>query len=149
MNKKQNTSEVRAAFVRNYLQMQYTFVQFLTEHLVDCVREFDGDLEQMLILAVLGQRALAESLGAVGETDLMRSSMTASRLADVSGLPRETVRRKLAKLAERGWISQDGKGAWGLVREDQGAPVRRDLADVDMRGLERLARLYVQLSALV
>ena len=42
------------AFERNYAQVQYHYVQFLTEHLADCARTFSGDLTKVLVLAVLG-----------------------------------------------------------------------------------------------
>ena len=72
--------------------------------------------------------------------------MTASRVADVSGLDRETVRRKLKALAARGWIRQIADRSWEIATDPSGdTKVRRDLDALDARGLERLARLYVAL----
>ncbi|MCB1499334.1 MAG: hypothetical protein KDK07_06030 [Bauldia sp.] len=127
-----------------YPDAQYHFVQFLSEHLVDCARVFEGDLTRMVVLAILGQSLLAE-YRASGKGGPQRS-MTASRVADVSGLDRETVRRKLKALAARGWIRQIADRSWEIATDPSGdTKVRRDLDALDARGLERLARLYVAL----
>ena len=47
----------------NYRAVQYQYLQFLSEHLADCSRSFGGDFDQVVILAVLGQRFL----GATGQ----------------------------------------------------------------------------------
>jgi hypothetical protein len=133
-------AEIAAAFAANYPAVQYAYVQFLSEHLADCVRTFDGDLEQVLVLAILGQ-ALLQAL-ARPEPAPETGALSASRIADVSGLPRETVRRKLAKLARRGWIRQVAGGAWVIVMVEGESLARSDLAGLDARGLARLARLH-------
>lgn len=142
--------QVLAAFSDRYVEVQYAFVQFLTEHLADCARTFGGDLELMLVLGVLGQAHLSAVMArpADGQNE-MDYGMSALRVADVTGLPRETARRKLAKLAERGWIRQ-AEGGWRLVGQ---SPVltdaRRDLGGLDGRALERLARLHCDLGRLL
>ena len=47
--------ELEAAFHENDPVVQYAFVQFLSEHIADCSRVFGGDLQQMLILSIIGQ----------------------------------------------------------------------------------------------
>ena len=42
-------------FRKNYLQCQYAFVEFFTQHLIDLFRAFGGDLQEMLVFAVIGQ----------------------------------------------------------------------------------------------
>ncbi len=136
--------QVHRSLRDNYPGAQYHFVQFLSEHLVDCTRVFEGDLTRMVVLAILGQ-ALLGAHRAPGDAG-PRRSMTASRIADVSGLDRETVRRKLKALAARGWISQNADRSWEIAAGRDGETrVRQDLAGLDGRGLERLARLYVAL----
>jgi len=88
------------------------------ELLVTLRRQFDGDLDRMLVLAVIGSRTLSR-----GRTDGMcyHSFMDGERadeppsinlqsIADYSGIPRETVRRKLQDLERLGWITRQDKG---------------------------------------
>jgi DNA-binding IclR family transcriptional regulator len=74
--------------------------------------------------------------------------MSASRIADVTGLSRETVRRKLAEMSGPGWVEQGADRRWRIAAVDGASTLRRDLSDLDMRGLQRLARLYAALSPL-
>lgn len=134
-------------FEDNYEQVQYALVQFFSEHLTDCSRTFKGDLTAMLVLAIIGQAHLAakRGLGAPGEHREPRG-VHALRIADVTGIPRETVRRKLAVLQEIGWIEHADSG-WVLVSASNGTTnARRDLRDINERGLKRLARLFNELS---
>jgi DeoR/GlpR family transcriptional regulator of sugar metabolism len=69
----------------------------------------------------------------------------------VSNIPRETVRRKLHALEAKGWVARDQGGLWCIAADPGGddAPVRRDLAALDERGLQRVARLVADLDRLV
>lgn len=126
-------------FTDNYAQSQYHFIQFVSEHLADCAREFDGDLQEMLVLAVIGQVTLNWRISRPpDEPD--GATITASRLADVTGIPRQTVRRKLQSLEKRDWIEQSGR-AWRLAMRDGVSPASVDLADLNQRGIERASRL--------
>ncbi len=137
------------AFERNYARVQYHYVQFLTEHMADCARTFSGDLTKVLVLAVLGQRYIETQISAQRDTPSGQSgAMSASRIADVTGLPRETVRRKLDALSDLGWVEQGPDRRWQIAAVEGASTLRRDLKDLDSRGLQRLARLYAALSPL-
>jgi hypothetical protein len=141
--------QVLDAFERNYARVQYHYVQFLTEHLSDCAREFSGDLTKVLILAVLGQRHIESHILAQKDQGTDRpGAMSASRIADVTGLPRETVRRKLDTLSGQGWAEQGPDRRWRIAAVDGTSTLRHDLKDLDARGLQRLARLFASLSPL-
>lgn len=85
-------------------------------------REFDGDIDRMLILSVISERYHAQSdRPELDSIDLDRFSISVPQevdrptvnvqsVADYSGIPRETVRRKVAALLERGWVRRDGNG---------------------------------------
>jgi DNA-binding transcriptional ArsR family regulator len=129
--------------------VQYHYVQFLTEHLADCARVFSGDLTKVLVLAVLGQRHIeAQTSVQKDRASGPSGAMSASRIADVTGLSRETVRRKLGALSDLGWVEQGADRRWRIVVADGASTLRRDLKDLDRRGLQRLARLYCALSPL-
>jgi hypothetical protein len=142
---------VTAALETNYATVQYHYVQFLAEHLTDCRKTLGGDFDDLMMLAVLGQRFLQarqeREAGDTGATE--RVWMSALRIADVTGVPRESVRRKLKRLADRGWVTQDPARGWGLAGSFDMAPVRIDLGDLDRRGLERLGKLVTALLPLL
>lgn len=137
------TAEILAALEDNYRAVQYHYVQFLAEHLTDCRRSLGGDLDEMMILAVLGQRLIGARLARDGGDDSAQDRvwMSALRIADVTGVPRESVRRKLQRLKERGWVSQDPTDGWRLAGTLDALTVRSDLTELDRRAIGRLARL--------
>jgi DNA-binding MarR family transcriptional regulator len=143
-----------AVFRAQYLAFQYHFVEFMTAHLVRCSHRFGGDLEEMLVLAVIGQMHLRSELHVTADGHAGRRmertdiSISASRIADVTGIPRPTVRRKLAKLGKRGWIEQNADKSWKLVITDGKSPAGRDLADLDAFGIEGAAGLMAALRPL-
>ena len=51
-------------------------------------------------------------------------------------------------IAKRGWIERRD-GYWILTLEGEEAKVRRDIAPLDLRSLQRAARLYCQLDEVV
>jgi hypothetical protein len=142
---------VFAAFEANYPTVQYHYVQFLAEHLTDCRKTLGGDFDDLMMLAVLGQRFLqARQEHEAGDARAAeRKWMSALRIADVTGIPRESVRRKLKRLADRGWITQDPTKGWGMAGTFDVTPARIDLGDLDRRGLERLGKLMAALLPLL
>jgi biotin operon repressor len=142
----------RAAMVNDRLRandelVQYHYVQFLTEHLVDCRRTIGGDFDNIMIIAVLGQRLLEARLKHdAGEAEAAdRVWMSALRLADVTGIARESVRRKLSVLKARGWVERNPRHGWRLTGSLHTAQAADDLSDLDGRSLDRLTRLMAAL----
>jgi hypothetical protein len=144
-------SSVYAALEANYPTVQYHYVQFLAEHLTDCRKTLGGDFDDLMMLAVLGQRFLQarrdRDAGDAGAGE--RIWMSALRLSDVTGIPRESVRRKLARLAARGWVTHHAAKGWRLAGTFEVATARIDLGDLDRRGLERLGKLMAALLPLL
>jgi hypothetical protein len=100
--------------------------------LIECRRHFGGDLDQMLILTLIGERTLtaqrAKGLsyqsflaGERGEGAPRR--INTQSISDSTGIPRETVRRKLSALVERGWVRKDAGGSY-LVTEQAAVELR-------------------------
>lgn len=140
-------SDVTGTLRENYRFSQYQVVQYLAEHLTDCRRAVGGDLDDVMILAVLGQRALGAVYERKGQAELVeeRAYMSALRIADVTGIPRESTRRKLVRLAGRGWVEQHSSLGWRLAGRVGQTQVSRDLADVNQRGMDRLGRMIAAL----
>lgn len=144
-NNRTRLSEVKARIESSYFPVQYAFVQFFTEHLVDLVDSFEGDLTQMLVLAVLGQRRLESHFDGHDESKCGQACMSASRIADVLHLPRQTVNRKLAALKALGWIDKHPQEGWYIVGDETNAPAKEAFSEFEDRFNNRLAKLYIQL----
>lgn len=146
---------MKAALSANYPLYQYRFVEFFIEHLCDLSRTFRGDLQEMIVLALVGQvqiramRSAAEAGLDPDDLPLDRLSITASSVADVTGIPRETVRRKLAALEQRGWILRNADGSFRLRFLDKTAVAKVDLSDIDARTLDRVARMFRDIESIV
>ncbi len=140
-------------------QLRYHYVEFLTEHLSDCCRVFKGDLQEMLVLAVLGQVHVRASLDARPDGTVVPRALPgplgigASRIADITGIPRQTVRRKLDKLRIRGWVEERGAGIWVLAMHEGAAAARTTGVDslqaLDARSMERVLALGHKLSRII
>ena len=139
----------RKLFGESYFPAQYHFVQLFTEHLADCSREFDADLQTVLILGIVGQKTLDayiradfHSEGAAPPEIVPAESlgMNSSSIAEISGIPRETVRRKLQALAERDWVTRDERGCWRITANAEQAHARRDLEALHQRMVQRVSR---------
>ena len=83
-------------------------------------RDFGGDLDMMLILAIIGDRRFSrraegadiayERLGRTPVRQNGSPSINAHSIAQFARMPKETVRRKVAQLIERGWVVRDEQG---------------------------------------
>lgn len=153
--KSERAREVREIFAGNYMDYQYRFVEFFVEHLEDVSRAFRGDLQQMMVLAIIGQVKLRVVRDAIlaGEDPASlppeRCGIGASRIADVTAIPRQTVRRKLELLEQRGWIQRLDDSTWTLRYQEGVAEAHAGLSDVDRRSIDRVARVFAELEALV
>jgi hypothetical protein len=72
------------------------------DFLCDLSRKLDGDAQKALILLVLAQGRAKPGGGPV----------RAAHLAAKTGIARETVRRKLAAMAESGMVERDSRRRW-------------------------------------
>lgn len=92
----------------------------LTRFLIACRQSFGGDIDLFLVLCVIGERTFSQSNVREGmtftqwtstaSTTIEAENINVQSIADFSGIPRETVRRKLAVLVERGWVERDENG---------------------------------------
>ena len=91
----------------------------LCELLIVLRQQFFGDLDLMLILAIIGSRALparqtsnmtyAEFISD-NTKDRADQPINIQSIAECSGIARETVRRKVHKLEDLGFIARDPSG---------------------------------------
>lgn len=90
-----------------------------TALLIECRRHFEGDIDQLLILSVIGERTLhGDRAQGVTYHQFLQGDRIAGiparintqSVADSTGIPRETVRRKIERLIGRGWIRKNDDG---------------------------------------
>jgi hypothetical protein len=113
--------------------------------LVTLRRDFDGDLDAMLVLLTLSLGTDREDwaevlLGDYEPSVHVRLTNTQS-IAQASGIPRETVRRKLETMQARGWIERDERGNW--------TPSPRAASDLRASSTETIAYIRTLAAAIL
>lgn len=102
---------------------------FILWHLARVRQRFDGDLDCALILGEIAHYNVRKNFQKIFSLDqkstsgqeqpvsdssptkaLLKSTNTLS-ISAATGIPRETVRRKIQWLEQHGWVSKDDKGA--------------------------------------
>lgn len=76
---------------------------------------FDGDLDQYVLYLTFLLSELADSIN--GEAGAPRQSrgLNALSLSEITGIPRESARRKLLLLAANGYLHRDADGLFTLA----------------------------------
>lgn len=135
-----------------YVAYRRLFTVFLTDHLIDCTRAFDGDLNAYLVMAVVSGRfwrSEADAQRLDGESGDGWAGVSTPRIAELTGIPRETVRRKLHGLEKRGWVERADRSSWRLVVHAGKPVVEIELSPVIRRGAKRTLRLLTSVEALL
>ncbi len=121
----------------------------LTRFLASCRRTFDGDFDMFLILAVIGDCTYSQqhadpredyaafSAGQLSATPPVNINIRS--IADYTGIPRETVRRKINLLVEKGWVKR--------ARNDYLTATRK--SSIDLQPLTEASIQYIAGMALV
>lgn len=133
-----------AAFDRCFGMVAFQMNRHIIDHLLRTGRQLtDDDLEAMVIWGVLAHQNVAHLLppgshpcSVLDERGRARTphALQALRLRDVAQItriPRETVRRKLEKLAAAGWIQRQADG-W-VIRSDHTADQLREFTRDNVR----------------
>lgn len=114
----------------------YHLSQTMLHALREIYRLFDGDIVMALVLGELGQHAVAGNHHGSGRRGHLRPS-NAHSIAAASGIPRETVRRKLDKLIAKGWVRAHPDGGLSLNRELE-TPLHLQFVDYNRELLARM-----------
>lgn len=126
-------------------------VEHFTQLLIVLRQGFDGDLDLMLILAIIGSRSLPSRRNQPFTLDDFMTSSLGQRhpdpinlqsIAECSGIPRETVRRKLTQLEQRSWISKNAQGHYFV-----NPTASSELADMTQASLNYLQAVFGALDA--
>lgn len=102
---------------RNFGKVHALHVAALTRHLVECRQVCDGDLDLFLVMTIIGERTFTarNAPDNMSHSDFLEGSVSnlepaainLQSIADYSGIPRETVRRKIETLIEKGWVERN------------------------------------------
>ena len=121
-------------------------IENFTWFLIRCRRYFNGDMDRLLVFCVIsGRKLIAKNkleAGKLEDVSLDRLPRVAEKpinlqfIADCSGLPRETARRKLQDLTALGWVERDTRGNFSTT-----AKAAADLAPLKKIGIKYLARM--------
>lgn len=128
-------------------------VQNLTRLLIASRQAFDGDLDLFLTLAVIGDRTFAarnvdpaltfETWQADDKPRVTPEDINIRAITRYSGIPRETVRRKLAILIDKGWVSRDENNVLTAT-----AKARNDLEPLTLESIRYLEEMFELLGEL-
>lgn len=128
---------------RNFGKLHALHVAAFTRHLIECRHACDGDLDLFLVLTIIGERTFSPQFapeamthtefleGTVGSVEPLAINLQS--IADYSGIPRETVRRKIAELEAKGWVQRGPDGFITATRA----------ASADLEPLTRSSITYV------
>ena len=81
-------------------------LRFMTSRLRAMYQAYDGDLTLCLVLGEIASRNTERFYDERRGYQRQYLPCNALSISDVTGIPRETVRRKLAKLVDLGWIEK-------------------------------------------
>lgn len=128
----------------NYHFLIHHFMEWISSHLCDCSRTFNGDLTEMAVLAVIGQMAIRHNVNEAVKNyalDGEELSISISRISELTSIPRETVRRKLLGMKRKGWVEQDENDRWKFVMSGNESVVANEIKPLETRSLTRMMNL--------
>ena len=117
-------------FEQHYFRVAYLFSRFTVPYLRSIYREFGGDMLLNLVLGEIGTRNVGYFFDAdkdsnsseavlndVSEHQRLLRPCNALSISEATGIPRETVRRKIDMLIKKGWVYKNEKGHIYLTPE--------------------------------
>lgn len=111
---------------------------------------FDGDLDSALIMAVIGSAVLprlsvpsdltySELIQHGGSSVTTKAPLNTNSISAITGIPRETVRRKLDSMVKRRLIRKDKNGHWEM--QSFGVRKLRPMTEMSLEYLSDIANV--------
>ncbi|MCU0760094.1 MAG: hypothetical protein MUF07_12985 [Steroidobacteraceae bacterium] len=136
----------------HHVELSYLCGRFMVEHLIRVHAVFGGDILAAVVLGTIAQHnarrfydevvaksdEAMDALIARGEHLPHLRPCNAMSVSMATGIPRETVRRKIRWLVQRGWVQQVGRDKLFVTRN-----VSADFADFDLETLDRVHSMTV------
>lgn len=125
---------IHEAIRSNYSKLNLIWTEGLIESLTNLRTVFGNDMDKIVVLAVIGQSA--QRLSPKGkqfeetitptDAELPRAAVTnVQSITDSTGIPRESVRRKVKELIDSGWVEKLEDGSIRIVASAAGNDLRR------------------------
>lgn len=137
---------------RHAYQVSHLIASFTVPMMRRLYQEFDGDLVQIIVLGEISLRNVDQFFRKAGDdapekllddaarrTQLMQTCNALS-ISEATGIPRETVRRKVEQLIDKGWLYRDERKRL-IVRQGVGERMLRGNARTAQEILELADRL--------
>jgi hypothetical protein len=109
----------RTAYDAHQGEVSLHMSHFFVDYLKSIYHHFEGDLALVIVLAEIAHHStsayvehrLPDAMTTLADGEKFRRMPTCSAfsLAAATGLPRETIRRKIARLIEIGWVEKTGR----------------------------------------
>lgn len=97
-------------------KLSYALNMHYVDHIIRCYKAFNGDLESCIILGEISHYNTKSIVGLFNNQDVERDEAlthlrgcNAYSISMSTGIPRETVRRKIKKLEHQGFITINDK----------------------------------------
>jgi hypothetical protein len=144
------------AMLRAFGLLAFTMNRFIVDQMVRSARHLGGDHERLVIWGVLAHlnvahlmppgslpRTVLDDNGTVPDAQQRMRPMLLRDLAQITGIPRETARRKLESLREDGWVLRTVDG-WVID-----AVRSRELRGYTLEGVERFLQTARAMEAVI
>lgn len=115
-------------FDRAFGLVAFSLNRYIVDHLLRFARQFGPDYQMLVVWGVLAHQCVIHLIpagsrardvlnqnGLLTDPDPDLRPVRQRDLSQITGIPKETVRRKLLKLEQYGWIERKGPG-WVLDR---------------------------------
>lgn len=145
-----------AAMERHAYQISHLISAFTVPMMRKLYREFDGDMVQILVLGEIslhnvsqffrkgGVEVPEKLLDDVARRGRVLQPCNVLSISEATGIPRETVRRKVVQLIDKGWLERDEHKRL-FVRPGSGERFVRANAKTALEVLELAARIHALL----
>ena len=154
-----NTAPDTALLInRHAYQISHLIAGFTVPLIRTLYHQFDGDMVQMIVLGEISLHNVSQFFRKGGADvpeklldDMERraklmNSCNALSISEATGIPRETVRRKVAQLLKKGWLYRDEHKRL-MVRQGVSAGFARRNAETTQEILALAAKLQALLTA--
>ncbi len=130
-------------YSENYAHFKHEFLELLFSILMDERPIFGDDLDALLVYTAISRHHLRdERLGlAIEDPDFgERRGLTTAAIARSTGIPRETVRRKLLLLETKGLLERGPNDEWRVALKDGQPVIRTQYAHEWEREMKRIVK---------
>lgn len=108
------TDPISTARDQDMQRLIYRWSGQFSAMLVKTRARFDGDLDQYLLYLTFLLSEMADNLNGEGGAPRPQRGLNALSLSEITGIPRESARRKLLLLAANGYLNRDADGLFTL-----------------------------------